>query len=264
MSKFRSFVLLLVLALSLVACGPGSGQLEIRANGEDFVREGFVSKDGWSINFDSLLVTIRNVEAYQTDPPYTAENGDDPEGESVSIAGPVTIDLAEGDASADPILVETLEATVGQYNAIGWEMVNGDDGYTIRMIGTAEQAGQTIDFDIQVATEYRYVCGEYIGDVRKGFVDPDMADDVEMTFHFDHVFGDIDAPADDHINTGAVGFTPLAELAEDGVLNIDDATLSTELSAADYELFTEALGTLGHVGEGHCFEAAYGYTDKEE
>ncbi|MEO1288023.1 MAG: DUF4382 domain-containing protein, partial [Chloroflexota bacterium] len=47
-----------------------TGTLEFHANGEDFVREGFVSKDGWIINFDHVWVSLSNVRAHQTNPPY--------------------------------------------------------------------------------------------------------------------------------------------------------------------------------------------------
>ncbi|WP_353736712.1 hypothetical protein [Moorena sp. SIO2C4] len=32
----------------------GNGKLQFRANGEDFVRQGFVSKDRWQISFDRV------------------------------------------------------------------------------------------------------------------------------------------------------------------------------------------------------------------
>ena len=35
-----------------VTASTGEGSLVLVANGEDFVRQGFVSKDGWSINFE--------------------------------------------------------------------------------------------------------------------------------------------------------------------------------------------------------------------
>ena len=37
-----------------VNASTGEGSLVLVANGEDFVRQGFVSKDGWSINFEHL------------------------------------------------------------------------------------------------------------------------------------------------------------------------------------------------------------------
>lgn len=244
----------------LAACGGGSGQLEIRANGEDFVRQGFVSKDGWSINFDQVLVNLQAITAYQTDPPFEAATGEMPEGENVTIAGPMMVDLAAGDADAAPILLETVEASTGQYNAVSWEMVNGDAGFTLHLIGTAEKDGTTIPFDIQINEVYQYVCGEFVGDERKGFVEQDAAGDVELTFHFDHVFGDADTDLSEALNVGALGFDPLAALATDGSLTVTQADLAVGLSNEAFATLMDTLGTLGHVGEGHCFEAENGYT----
>ena len=57
--KIRSRLLwssaLAALALVAVACGGGGedkvGTVIFTANGEDFVRDGFVSEDGWRIDF---------------------------------------------------------------------------------------------------------------------------------------------------------------------------------------------------------------------
>ncbi|MEL6321457.1 MAG: DUF4382 domain-containing protein, partial [Cyanobacteria bacterium J06626_14] len=74
------------------------------------------------------------------------------------------------------------------------------------------------------------------------------------TFHFDHIFGDGDAPAEDPINTGALGFEPLAALASDGQLDVNTAMLEQQLSAEAYSVLEETVAGLGHVGEGHCAE----------
>ena len=47
-----------------------TGTLALVANGEDFVRQGFVTKDGWQIDFNHVYVTLDDVTAYQTDPPF--------------------------------------------------------------------------------------------------------------------------------------------------------------------------------------------------
>jgi hypothetical protein len=78
--------------------------------------------------------------------------------------------------------------------------------------------------------------------------------DVESTFHFDHLFGDAGVPMDDDINTSALGFEPLAALAENGEVNGDSATLKANLSEADYTTLMNILPSLGQVGEGHCEE----------
>ncbi|MEM7335290.1 MAG: DUF4382 domain-containing protein, partial [Chloroflexota bacterium] len=183
--NFRAKHILICLSfIGLVACAPQTGSLEVRANGEDFVRQGFVSKDGWAISFDNVIISLANVTAYQTDPPYQSITGETPEGESISLAQVHQIDLAEGDENAEPILVESVEANVGQFNAIGWDMVSGDNGSTVQMIGTAVKDNATISFNILIEDTYSYVCGEYVGDERKGFVSEGEAGEIEMTFHF--------------------------------------------------------------------------------
>jgi len=104
--------------------GGGKGTLEFRANGEDFVRQGFTTKDGWDISFDNVFVSLADVTAYQTDPPFDAEAGTKMEAkEQVSVGEPVVVDLAEGDENAETILVSEVEAPAGRYNALSWQMV---------------------------------------------------------------------------------------------------------------------------------------------
>jgi len=253
---------LFVVSIVLVGCAGGGeamGTLQFHANGEDFVRQGFVSKDGWSINFDHMYITLADVAAYQTDPPYDPHTSGYIDADvEVGLAGVYTIDLAEGGEDADPILVGQVEdADVGHYNAISWEMVKATSGpaagYSLVIIGAAEKDGQSVDFTISVEAEYGYSCGEYVGDERKGIVADGGTADVEMTFHFDHIFGDIEAPMDDHLNVGAIGFDPFADIAEDGELDVDMAGLQDKLSAEDYQILVDTLPTLGHVGEGHCY-----------
>lgn len=71
-----------------------TGTLELWANGEAFLREGLVSKEGWALQFEHVYVTLADITAYQTDPPF------DPQGEGelqakalVSLTGPLTVDL---------------------------------------------------------------------------------------------------------------------------------------------------------------------------
>lgn len=241
-----------------------AGSLVFVANGEDFVRQGFVSKDGWQIDFDHVYVTVADVSAYQTDPPFDASSGDAPDGEKIAVAGPLTLDLAEGDENAAPLVIETVDAAAGQYNALGWQMVPAADGdavgATVLLIGTAQKDGQAIDFTLRDATEYAYNCGEFVGDTRKGIVQAGTAAEIEATFHFDHVFGDADTDPEEALNIGALGFDPLAALADGSQLDISVAELADLLSADEYAALTDTLSTLGHVGEGHCFEATGGYT----
>lgn len=237
----------------------GTGTLEIRANGEDFVRQGFVTKDGWQISFDHLYVTLDDVTAYQTDPPFDPESGDQLQAkEQVSLDQPKTIDLAAGDENADPVLVAELPAPAGRYNALSWKMVPAPSGeaagYPLVMQGTAVKDGQTVDFTLKFDEELAFTCGDFVGEARKGILEANGKADVEATFHFDHLFGDGEAPPDDEINTGALGFEPFAALADNGQIEADSDALRQGLPEADYNKLLEILPSLGHVGEGHCEE----------
>jgi hypothetical protein len=237
-----------------------TGTLQIYANGEDFVRQGFVSKDGWQINFDNVYANFDQVKAYQTDPPYDAESGKTINAkQEVTLEGK-TVDLAAGDENADPILLGEITAPAGRYNALSWTMSPAMEGpaagSSLVMVGTATKGSQTIDFNIQMDKPFAYRCGQYVGDERKGILQAGNTAELEATFHFDHIFGDAEAPADDAINTGAIGFDPLAALAENGQLNVDMATLESQLSSEDLQKLTQKiLPNLGHVGEGHCHDA---------
>lgn len=237
-----------------------TGTLEFRANGEDFVRQGFVSKDGWQIDFDHLYVTLSEVKAYQADSPDDPEAKEADVSQVVEVPEQTTVDLAAGGEQADPVLVAAVEAPVGQYNALSWEMVPAASGpaagSTLKLVGNATKGNETIPFTVQLDPEYAYSCGEYVGDGRKGLLSANDLADVEATFHFDHIFGDGEAAADDPINTGAVGFEPMAALASDGALMADMTALKQGLSPQDYSRLEEALVGLGHVGEGHCSEVS--------
>ncbi|PZD74253.1 hypothetical protein C1752_01125 [Acaryochloris thomasi RCC1774] len=234
----------------------GAGTLQVAANGEDFVRQGFTSKDGWEISFDHVYVNLEDVTAYQTDPPFDPDAEDPLQAKSEVTIPAQMVDLAEGDESASPITVGETEAPAGQYNALAWKMAKATDGpaagQTLVLAGQASKDGKTVDFTLNVDREFAYTCGEFVGDERKGVVEPSGAADLEATFHFDHVFGDGELPADDEMNVKALGFAPLAALADGSSLKADWATLEQKLDSKDFQALDAALAGLGHVGEGHC------------
>ena len=236
---------LVVTGIVLIGCGGDStakGTLQFYANGEDFVRQGFVSKDGWSISFDHVYITLADIEGYQTSPPYEPHSGGVIESEvEVGLDGVYTVDLAEGGEDASPIFVgQVQDAEAGHYNAMYWEMVRASSGpaagHSLVIIGTAEKDGRVVDFTINIDEECEYGCGEYVGDQRKGILQEDGIADLEMTFHFDHIFGDAETPMDDELNLSAIGFEPFADAIAGEPVDIN----MTELH-------------LGHVGEGHCY-----------
>jgi hypothetical protein len=238
------------------------GILALVANGEDFVRQGFVSKDGWDISFDRVYVNLAEANAYQVESgfePTQTSNSDTIESqkEVTFLETPTVIDLAAGEANAAPILVNKATTDEGFYNAVGWKIATAAEnstipGKTMVLQGKATKNGQTIDFDLGFNRPIEYLCGEYVGDTRKGIVKAGETAEVETTFHFDHIFGDNDTPADDALNVEAIGFEPLANLASGNSLNLDESALSERLSPENYQKLTKAIAGLGHVGEGHC------------
>lgn len=252
--------LILLASLLLGACtsNSGVGSLTFHANGESFVRQGFTSKDGWEIQFEHVYTTLNEITAHQTDPPYDPHEGGRITSDiKVGLDGMVTADLVEGGEQADPILVGAVsDAPAGRYNALSWEMAAPESGpaagYPLVLIGQAEKDGRTIDFTLKIEMQTSYACGEYVGDERKGVLAEGGEADLEMTFHFDHIFGDGRLPPDDDLNLAAVGFEPFAAAASREAFDMDLTQLEGSLTQDQYRALIEIMPTLGHVGEGHC------------
>lgn len=216
-----------------------TGQLAIAANGEDFVREGFTSKDGWAIAFDLVKVSLGEVVPLQDDIP----------GEAIA---PQAIDLAAGDDTAEPIPLGTVTVPSGHYNGIQWSFAPSEDQPSLTLVGTATKDDRRLTFNLTFAPDTAYTCGEYIGDVRKGFVEPDAPGDLEITLHFDHIFGDAGVPSSEEINTEGFGFDRFAALADGDSVVVTPATMSEQLSPEEVTQLEALIAGLGHVGEGHC------------
>ena len=245
-----------------LAASTEEGTLALVANGEDFVRQGFVSKDGWQINFDRLYVNFSNAAAYSTESSFEPQKGDtkdsiEYQNKAEFLNTTETVDLASGEADAEPIVVAQTNVPTGFYNALTWKLSTADAdspiaGNTIALQGQATKDGETINFDLGFDQPGEYVCGEFVGEDRQGVVTADNPGQLEATFHFDHIFGDADTPPEDALNQDALGFGPLANLASNGTLQLDQAELAEGLSESEYQQLTEAVSGLGHVGEGHC------------
>lgn len=245
-----------------IAASTDQGTLTLVANGEDFVRQGFVSKDGWQINFDHLYVNLGEAIAYSTESSFEPQKNDTKN--SIEYQQKVEllnngkiVDLAEGEADAEPIVINDATVPAGFYNALAWNLTPADSnseisGKTLALIGQATKDGETINFDLSFNQPTEYVCGEFVGDVRQGIVAVDTPGTVEVTFHFDHIFGDQDTPPEDALNQDALGFQPLAALASNNTVKLSDTDLANQLTTEDYQQLTEAIAGLGHVGEGHC------------
>jgi hypothetical protein len=274
MTKFWGSILTIMTSLSLVLAGcSGGGEtktttntstsdtqgtLTLVANGEDFVRQGFVPKDNWQVDFERVAIAVTGVTAYQTEPAFDPSRDKEIQSQKAIpiVSEATTVDLAAGDEGANPIAVKELQAESGSYNALAWSMIPKEDSgfqnQTIVLQGTATKEAEKVNFQLGFALPVKYLCGEFVGDARKGIVKQNTPAEVEMTFHFDHIFGDKDTPADDPLNQDALGFQPLAELAQNGELKADWQTLEAKLTPENRELLTKASVGSGHVGEGHC------------
>lgn len=258
--RFTITVLLLFLLLSVTGCTrttpqPAAGKLTFTANGEEFIREGFVSKDGWELAFTNVYVSLADMTAYVTNPAYdTAQGWDIKAAEKVTLSGTITVDLAGEDA--DPAVLGTVEnVPAGHYNAASWTLARAENGpaagYVLVLRGTASRGGEEIQFTLRFDEETFYQGGEYIGDERKGIVSAGGSADVEATFHFDHLFGDGEKDPGDELNTGALGFDPFAAFARNGAVELTSADLK-ERDPVAYQQLVKIWLHLGHVGEGHC------------
>jgi len=223
----------------------GLGKIVFTANGEDFVRKGFIDKNGWHISFDKLFVNIVNPTAY-----IPVEDG-----REVVLEGSYWTDLAAGGPDAEPIVLgEVHDVPPGNYQSlrfgIGRKESGEYEGYSIVMVGEASGEGRVVPFVIKVDEEMDFDGKEgYVGEELKGLLPPGGGTEVEMTFHFDHLFGDIEAPPDDHINTGSVGFDFFRKFEKNGRVDVSQQEMKR---AEGYATLIRAVWTLGHLGEGHC------------
>lgn len=250
MIRHQRFALATILSTALlVSCAPApqKGTLLLHANGEERLQTGWTTKDGWKLQFDHVYLTLGSVTAYQTNPPFDPAAGDRPESEvTVVFSDPMTVDLV----SDQRPLVGSAEAAVGHFNALQWQTL----APSLQLVGTAQRGNVTIPFDITLAQPLAFVCGDYIGDERKGFVAANSTADLEITLHFDHLFGDGAEAATAEINREAVGFDPFAALATPEGVTVDWTELQQKLSSQDFQALRKVLSNLGHVGEGHCRE----------
>ena len=245
-----------------IAAPSEQGTLALVANGEDFVRQGFISKDGWEINFDHLYVNIGEAIAYSTESSFEPQKDDtkdsiEYENKVGLVESAKVTDLAEGEADAEAIVVAETTVNPGFYNALAWGVTTADAdspiaGQTMNLTGQATKDGETVDFDLSFNQPTEYVCGEFVGDQRQGIVEADTPGTVEMTFHFDHLFGDQDTPPEDALNQDALGFQPIANLASNAMVKLSEEDLANQLPTEDYQSLRDAIAGLGHVGEGHC------------
>lgn len=233
--------LLLLLILLFTSCGREKSSLSVFANGEDFVSNGFVGKEGWQIEFQNLYVNINDIEAYN---PFDKDL-------HVISEGDFFVDLRY-----EPLVSVTnfKQIPIGNYQSLRFSLspqISGEyEGYSIIMIGTASRQETLIPFTIKLHEAITFDGKEgYVGDTIKGLVEKNQTGEAEMTFHFDHIFGDASAAPSAHVNADSPGFSLFLHYAHNGSINVTQNDLKTH---ENYPKLIKAIETLGHLGEGHC------------
>lgn len=283
----------------------GKGTVIFNANGEGFVHDGFTSEDGWNISFTHVYINIEGPTAYQVAESSTKStrhaghpHASIPEGSAhAALTGQYFLDLKKSGETPVFEVGRVTDATIGNYNYLNFNIVQTNstdnptviaedtvtvsdyDGYSIVLIGTATYGNPittTVDFTIKFDEEMAlYGCGPLLDLDEDGTNDGVLADggtaETQMTFHFDHIFGDYGDDGDEpestdpeDINFWGIGFDPFAELIDgvyvEGVLqegeftdnDITQEDMKTNMLNADYFQFIATLKTLCHIGEGHC------------
>ncbi len=256
------------------------GTIVFTANGEDFVRNGFTSKDGWALSFDHVYAVIGGPTAFQVPdesggagkisrhaghPHVGLTSG----GAHAALTGTFVVDLKQGDGPATIGEIKGVEA--GNYNRIAWDLktcdaqsavpvspVTADDlgivhGYCLVLSGSASKGAVTKNFVIRFNEPIYWVSTEaHQDDI--GIVPLGGTGFAEMTFHLDHVFGDSSSGPTEGVNPGAVGFDPFAALDQDSDddLYVDGRVMELYMPAGVCRQLYRAFVTLGHSGESHC------------
>lgn len=236
---------ILITTIFIAGCSSGRGDLHFTANGEEFIAEGFTSKEGWDLSFDSVLVNLSEIEAYNpTD-----------SGLSAKLEGTYLVDLKDSFGLDPTVSVESLkEVPAGNYQSLRFslkQIESGDHaGYSIILFGNAGKEGTTIPFTIRISEELTFDGKEgYVGDSIKGLLNENETADVEMTFHFDHLFGDAGSGPEEHVNAQSPGFAMFLDYEKEGRIDVSQEDL---MNHRNFNLFIGAVETLGHLGEGHC------------
>ena len=239
------FTLVMTALLCLSGCSSKKGNLLFNANGEDFVVNGLISKEGWKVDFDKVLVNLGSPQA------YNPENQD----LKAILEGDHLVDLKRGTSARPEVSVGIVShADTGNYQSLKFSLKRIESGeyagYSIVLIGIAQKDEIKVPFIIKLDEEMTFNGREgYVGDSIKGILGEDKTTDVEMTFHFDHIFGNIEMGDEDHVNSESPGFALFLDFIKDKTIDVDQKEMRDH---SLYNSLIHGIETLGHLGEGHC------------
>lgn len=256
------------------ACAHESGTLKSTVYGEEFIERGIPAdnfEDGWSVEFDSFVVSIGDVSASASD------------GAQVADPGVFIVELAH-DSEGNGFELASLAAPAGHYDRYAYRLIpsatpmnlNADaraattmaaEGYSVWVRGTAtkDSVVKTIDWGFSMKLAY---AGCALG----GTVDGDELV-AQATIHADHLFYDdaisdepnlafqliADAdgaagePADGNISLAELEAVDIRGLPRYQVGSLRDAEGDSIDNLRQY--IEHQVVTVGHInGEGHCKE----------
>lgn len=245
LKKICILTLFITVLLSLTGCSSKKGNLLFNANGEEFVINGLVSKEGWKIDFDNVLVNISSPEA------YNSEN----QNLRAILEGDHLIDLKRGSSSRPEVSVGIVpHAESGNYQSLKFSLKQIESGeyagYSIVLKGIAQKDDEKLPFVIKLDEELTFNGREgYVGESIKGILSDGKTSDVEMTFHFDHLFGNGEMSPEDHVNSGSPGFALFLDYTKDRSIDVNQKEMRDNPL---YGRLIQGIETLGHLGEGHC------------
>jgi hypothetical protein len=199
---------------------------------DELLQQGFTSKDFWQIRFEHLYITFdgkgRTIDL---------SDGDEPLGTILSQwQGNETSTNQEGNAT---------KAKSGQLSGRIIKATSGpSQGYGIYFQGKAYRESNRVSFTLKFEQDFRVKCSAPGAAKSKS--------DAALSLRLENLFGDARLPATGNVNQTALGFDPLAELAEKETLVIDMATLRQRLSPESFATLEKQLGQLIYLGDQSC------------
>jgi hypothetical protein len=199
---------------------------------DELLQQGFTSKDFWQIRFEHLYITFdgkgRTIDL---------SDGDEPLGTILSQwQGNEAKGNQEGDAA---------KAKSGQLSGRIIKATSGpSQGYGIYFQGKAYRESNRVSFTLKFEQDFRVKCSAPGAAKSKS--------DAALSLRLENLFGDARLPAEGKVNQAALGFDPLAELAEKETLVIDMATLRQRLSPESFANLEKQLGQLIYLGNQPC------------
>lgn len=260
-----SFTRASLVAAALVACTPGQGELEVRIYGEEYIESELpdeVVVDGWTITFDTFLVSVgsfglarRDQAPEAEEPAYQVFDLARPTGGEGVVVTSATVRAGAYDGLSYHI-APSPESTAGNASDADLKRMH-DGGYSLYVEGVAVRAGATKRFAWGFATETRYERCRSSAVVEDG-----GAATAQITVHGDHLFYDdlfsptpnvtfdlfAAADADDD------GEVTRAELEATDIRALSNYQVGNLIEITDLWHFVEQqTSTVGHIdGEGHC------------